>query len=396
MGTPDEPSPDAAPTAAAGMRWKSKLMWPVRFRLLRWLDRPLARLLGCQPRMLSSRVEVQQVPFLGTPRERFKAWLWSKHSVGWAIGTALASFVLMILAMYASSDSQPSPKRELGLIARALAHWLSDPSNERETCLTLAITAASVLAGLFGVVQTVLIFLVELREGRPDQAEAASPLILRRYFSFYILGFLAGTTAASLAALVSISLPWIPGPGIDAIASVNLIAVSIALAAALCLIVKILNEASESSFDLTLPVAKAGMRAQALQFDRDARSQEVLRAVLAAYGAELVDPDRIPREVAEHVDLELPLDSPGALVDVDCYRLGDAIGAARSAVPGSQVRLAILLGFPLRTPRGLILRFRPTMLSPEQCEAPDLPEVTRQRIVRHFLRAFQIRKGVPR
>ena len=378
------------------MSWKTRLTWPVRFWLLRWLDRPLARLLGCSPRMLSSRVEVQQVPFRGTPRERLRAWFWSKHSVGWAIGAAVASAVFMLLAMYASSDSQPSPKRELGPIARALAHWLSDPSNEREECLTLAITAASVLAGLFGVVQTVLIFVVELRRERDGQAEAASSLILRRYFSFHILGGLAGATVTSLAALVLMSLPGLPGPGINAIASINLIAVSIALAAAFWLFVRILNEASESSFDLALPVAKAGMRAHALKLDRDARSQEVLRAVLAAYGAELVDPDRMPWGVAEHVDLELPLDSPGALVDVDCYRLGEAIGAARSAVPGSQVRLTILLGFPLRTPRGLILRFRPTTLPPEHREAPNLHEVTRQRIVRDFLRAFQVRKGVLR
>jgi hypothetical protein len=396
MGTPDETSPDTAPTAGGAMSWKTRLTWPVRFWLLRWLDRPLARLLGCSPRMLSSRVEVQQVPFRGTPGERVRAWFWSKHTVWGAMGVALLTIVLMSLAMYAVARWQPHPQGELNPLVRAFAHWLSDPSNERDESFTLAVAAASVLAGLFGVVQTGLIFLVELRGGRDGQAPSASALILRRYFSFFVLGPLAGATIASVAALAWMSFLGSSGRSVHATALVSLVAVAIALAAAFSLVVRILYEASESTFELALPVVKAAMRAQALKLDREARSREALRAVLAVYGAELVDIDRTHRAAPDCVDLELPLDSSGELADVDCYRLGCAISAAQSVVPGSEVRLGVQLGPGLLTLKKLILRYRPTAISTEQGAPAQLSDDARRRIVQQFLPAFQIRKVVPR
>ncbi len=324
MGTPDEPSPATAPNPVAGMSWKTRLTWPVRFRLLRWLDRPLARLLGCQPRMLSSRVEVQQVPFRGNLHDRACAWLWSRRTVGWAIGSGaiVATTVVAAGSLIGLLPSVPQPGTEV-------AH-------------ALVTTLAAVLGGLFGVLQTIVVFAVQLRSPQNALARPLTPLVARRYYSFFILGGIAGATVAYLLALTIAALGYCPILG--GVSALSAVVVPTAFGFALWLLAKIIAESSAGDMKVALPVLTEAMRIRA-NGDRKIEARRVeFRRFLSAAGAAYMPFlfSRAPGPETSRSRVDLP--GMGVVADLDCYRFLRATGAVRRALPDTRISVQVAPG----------------------------------------------------
>lgn len=212
MGTPDEPSPDAAPTSAAGMSWKTRL------------------------------TRVARVPFRGRRGDLVRAWLWSRHTVRGAIGAGAIVAAAVIAA---------------GWLISALP-WVPRP--RPEWAFELVTTLAAVLGGLFGVLQTILVFAVQLRSPQNALARPLTPIVARRYYSFFILAGIAGAAVAYLLALVLAAL-WC-FEILAGVIALSLLVIPTAFALALRLLAKIVADASTGDIQITLPVLAQAMRAR--------------------------------------------------------------------------------------------------------------------------------------
>jgi hypothetical protein len=211
-----------------------------RIRFLRWLSSPLAPLLSFESRVLSARAEVHQVSPKRTWRERACTWLWSRHTVGWAIGTGAVVAAALVVAG--------------GLIS--VLPWM--PQLRTARAVELVTTLAAALGGLFGVLQTILVFAVQLRSPQNALARPLAPIVARRYYSFFILGGIAGATVAHLLALTLAAL------GCRAILTgfsiVGIVVIPSAFGFALWLLAKIVAEASTGDIKVALPVLAESMR----------------------------------------------------------------------------------------------------------------------------------------
>lgn len=212
MGTPDETSPGIESKSAAALIRKLK------------------------PK------GVAQIPFRGTQGDLARAWLWSKHTVRGAIGAG-AIVVALIVAV--------------GWLIAALP-WPPQPSPE--WAFGLGTTLAAVLGGLFGVLQTILVFAVQLRSPQNALARPLTPIVARRYHSFFILGGIAGAAVAYLLALVLATLGYFAILG--GVIALSLLVIPAAFALALWLIAKIVADASTGDIQITLPVLAQAMRAR--------------------------------------------------------------------------------------------------------------------------------------
>jgi hypothetical protein len=212
MGTPDETSPGIESNSAATL-----------FRKLK-------------PK------GVAQISFRGTQGDLARAWLWSKHTVRGAIGAG-AIVVAVIVAV--------------GWLISALP-WPPKPS--LEWAFGLGTTLAAVLGGLFGVLQTILVFAVQLRSPQNALARPLTPIVVRRYYTFFILGGIAGAAVACLLALVLATLGYFAILG--GIIALSLLVIPAAFALALWLLAKIVADASTGDIQITLPVLAQAMRAR--------------------------------------------------------------------------------------------------------------------------------------
>lgn len=283
------------------------LTWPARWRALRWLDRPLAWLLRLKPRMLTSRVAIRRVPYSGTRRDRIRYWIWEHHSVRSGLWVAfLVGVGLCILS--------------LG-IAGIIDVPMLGPQTDIDGMPTTLVATAGYGGALFGFLQAVAIFAVQLRSQQDTSMLPLTPLIARRYFTFLILASVAGVTIANL--LGSFAAPVIPElrRAFAALTWINMIAVPAMTLAALWYLTTIVAEAGEADMDIALPVLRATMRAQSVA---DARTVALLNEYVESLKEATIEYSPFAGTslaAAAKPRVRIPFRRAGIIQDLDCTRL---------------------------------------------------------------------------
>lgn len=327
------------------IRWRRRYRYvltvPVRWRLLRWGDTPLARLLKLKPRMLSSRANVARVPFKGARCERLRLWLWEKHSVNVGIILSLVIGIGMCLIALACSSAITIPM--LGI------------QGDIDGIPMMIIAVAAYLGTLFGFLQAVTIFAVQLRSQHDTAMLALTPLIARRYFAFIILGIIAGLTIANLLAAIATPLLAVDRGALGVMSWLNLISVPVATLVAFWYIARIVSDAGESDMDVALPVLRATMRAQTHAEAKRLKMLNEYRHCLGKAGIEY-NPfiDSGVREVSS-ATTRIVFSGPGMLHDLDCHRMDDVARLLKDLPTRPQAAVSIAIGQSFRSDSALIL-----------------------------------------
>lgn len=328
----------------AAWQHRAALTVPARWPLLGRIDRPLALLLQLEPRMLSSRVSVARVPFPGTLPDRARSWLWEKHSVRSAVLLSLAIGIGMCLAALGVSSAFCVP--------------VMGPGNDRHGMPTMIIAAAAYLGGLFGFLQAVTIFAVQLRSQQDTSILPLTPLIARRYFTFFVLGAIAGVAIANLLGGLAAPILPVSQSALAVLTWLNLLAVPSATIAALWYLATIVSEAGEADMDVAIPILRATMRAQTRadaqkiamlnHFARCLESAGIKYNPLATSGLR-------SNTVAS---VRIPFGCPGEVHDLDCHRLEKAAQLLKSVRASPQAAITIAIGQTIQTDAELILTWR--------------------------------------
>jgi len=257
--------------------------------------------------MLTSRIAIRRVPFSGTRRDRIRYWIWEHHSVRSGLWVAfLLGVGLCILS--------------LGMAAVIDVPMLG-PQTDIEGMPTTLVATAGYGGALFGFLQAVAIFAVQLRSQQDTSMLPLTPLIARRYFTFLILASVAGVTIANL--LGSFAAPVIPElrRAFAALTWINMIAVPAMTLAALWYLTTIVAEAGEADMDIALPVLRATMRAQSVA---DAHTVALLNEYVESLKEATIEYSPFAGTslaAAAKPRVRIPFRRAGIIQDLDCTRL---------------------------------------------------------------------------
>jgi hypothetical protein len=330
--------------------------------------------------MLSSRVIVTRVPFPGTVAERARSWLWAMHSAGAGILLALLiGFGMCLVALGASSVfSIPM----LGL------------KGDIDGIPTMIIAAAAYLGGLFGFLQAVTIFAVQLRSQQDTSMLPLTPLIARRYFTFFVLGAIAGVTIANLVGALAAPVLPVSRSTLGALSWLNLFAVPGATLAALWYLATIVSEAGEADMDVALPILRATMRAQthaeAFQIEMLNEYARCLEAVGIKY-----DPFAdTGLRASTAVTVRILFGHPGTVRDLDCHRLRTVAQKLKSIPSSPEAAFTIALGQDIQGDNAMLLTWesRATPRATEPAK-PPIDEETRRALQSLLAGVFIVQRG---
>lgn len=335
----------------------------VRWRPLRGLDRPLAFLLRLEPRLATTRVAVRRIPFSGTLPERAALWLWEKHSVLASIKLALLVATGMVLLSLAAPHV-------FSTVPRSCKSDLEGLSN-------MIFAAAAYLGGLFGFLQAVTIFAVQLRSQQDASMLPLTPLIARRYFAFFILGSIAGVTIANLIAALAVPVLPLSRYSLMILVGLDIIALPVATLAALWYLARIISEAGDADVDVAMPVVKATMRAQAwADTHEEEMAKEYIRCLEIAgiqYNP-FADSGLRPKSATS---VRIPLGASGTIRDLDLHRLNALAGLLRTIRPVPTTSVPIAFGQAVKRDTVLVLTWGSlaTTDSTEPAKAPVSDDV---------------------
>jgi hypothetical protein len=294
--------------------------------------------------MLSSRVSVARVPFQGTVPERIRLWLWEKHSVG--TGVLLSVVVGVGMCMLALVASYLFTIPMLGL------------QSDVDGIPTMIIATAAYLGGVFGFLQAVTIFAVQLRSQQDASTLPLTPLIARRYFTFLILGAIAGVTIANLLAALAAPVLPVSRSAFGALSWLNLLAVPGATVAAFWYLAKIVSEAGEADMDVALPVLRATMRTQTLADARQVALLNEYGRCLDAAGIKFDPFADSSLRASRATTVRIGFGRPGTTFDLDCHRLNKVARLLRALTPSPQASVTFAIGQTLPSDNALILTWQ--------------------------------------
>ena len=245
---------------------------------------------------------------------------------------------------------------------------------------TMIIATAAYLGGLFGFLQAVTIFAVQLRSQQDTAMLPLTPLIARRYFTFIILGAIAGVTIANLLAALAAPVLPVSRSAFGALSWINLFAVPGATIAAFWYLAKIVSEAGEADMDVALPVLRATMRAQT---HADARQVELLNQYgrcLEVAGIKY-DPFANSRLRATRATVvRITFGEPGTVHDVDCHRLS-RVAQLLTTIPSSpQAAVTVAVGQTLSSDNALVLTWESPAAPAEAPSATPISDEIQHRL----------------
>lgn len=358
---------------------RARLTWPVRLPWLHWLDRPLAAVMGLEPRLLSSRVAVPRVPFEGPFVERLKLWLWERHSVSAGLLLSVAVGIGMCFLAVALSTVLPIPM--LGL------------QSDVDGMPPMIIATAAYLGALFGFLQAVTIFAVQLRSQQDTSMLPLTPLIARRYFTFFVLGSIAGVTIANLLAALAAPVLPINRSALAALSWFNLLAVPGATIAAFWYLAKIVSEAGEADMDVALPVLRATMR---LQTRADALQEEMLNqyARCLEEAGMRYDPFAASSlRTRSKTTVRIVFSKFGRRRNLDCFRLKGLARSLRRVAPSADATISVTLGEGIQRDEGLILTWTSAATRQSHASKPPISEESQAELRSALAGVFLVRRG---
>jgi hypothetical protein len=319
--------------------------------------------------MLSSRISPVKT-FIGV-----KGWLWGHHRVGVGVWTAiLTSFGLCGLSI-------------------GLGQFVGLPMMGSCSAIaglpTLIVATAAYAGGLFGFLQAVTIFAVQLRTQQDTSALSLTPLLARRYHTFYVLGLIAGVTMANLFASFAVPILPVADKHLAALTWVNFVFVPLVTVLALRYLTLIIAEAGQQGMSVALPVLRGALQVQALEDVKMVRLVDRYGSLLDEVGVEFSF--FIDRPFANGAGgiLKIPLHRKGEIVDVDCFRLRE-IGSIARQLPGSpKLHLTALVGRLVGRKNGAIIVWDKAME-----DMPDENDVRVMKIAKVMQKAFIINRKV--
>ncbi len=238
----DQPEPLTPPPKRAA------LTVFVRWRPLRWLDKPLSKLLGIEPRLLSSRVKLEPVRFEGRLGERWQFWLWQVQSWRGSLTLSLAvfDFILLISILLAWLGLTPS--------------WRpTDP-----VAIAAGPGAAAAYSGLlFGFLLTVALFAVQVRASRQDPSVLPlAPMISKKHRTFIVLALTAGVAMANLFFVFAGPVFALEPAILSALGILNGPLLAFLTLMAIWYMSRVLSDAGAADLDMAMPAIDMAMREQ--------------------------------------------------------------------------------------------------------------------------------------
>lgn len=331
----DQPKPLTPPPKLAA------LTVFVRWRPLRWLDKPLAGVLGIEPRLLSSRVKLDQVRFEGTLRERVNFWLWQVQSWRGSLTLSLVAFDVI-------------------LATTILLAWLGlTPSSRQSDSAAIAAGpgAAAAYSGLlFGFLLTVALFAVQVRASRQDpSALPLAPMISKKHRTFVVLALTAGVAMANL--FFAFAGPvFAPEPAIfSAIGILNGPLLAFLTLLAIWYMSRVLADAGAADLDMAMPAIDMAMREQLAVDTRLNKLHEAYDIVRDSWG--ITHDPYMGTGLSNSADKteSITIARAGVADDVDCIRL-HLLGSISHRV-GAKLSVSLRIGESLKSAAGFELIF---------------------------------------
>ncbi|MCW5757303.1 MAG: hypothetical protein KIT54_08720 [Phycisphaeraceae bacterium] len=328
--------------------------WPtviVRWRPLRWLDKPLSWVCWVRPRLLSSYVKSTPVAFRGSRVERVQFWLWRLQSPRGSVGGALVLAAAMVTVAL--------------LLGRlGLAPLLGGQDDIQGMAVAMGVTAGY-CGALFGFMQAVAVFAVQLRTHQDDSVRPLSPLIARKYLTFILLAAIASVTIANL--VLALAAPLVgPSPGVyGAMTWIDIVAVPGVTLAALWYLAAVVSDAGSDDMEMAIPVITMAMRDQ---LARDARHERLLNAYGHALNAARIEYNpfsgtRLARSGKHTGAIDLP--RSGVAIDADCHRL-HRLGMELKVLSGHpKASVDLLVGQAFQEGKAFVLQWDQGGLEPE-------------------------------
>lgn len=231
---------------------------PARWPLLQWTDRALFCRIGIGPRLLSSITTCGEIPdeLASGWWQSCKQMMWRSHSVGRAIAVSIVGLFLIVgtSAITARFISLQITPEQVQLDMSSLN--------------TLAQVHGAILATLLAVIT----FAITIRAQRED--DALIPFVACRYHMYFILAIAVAVTAADGVMPAAQSL--LPFGSFRILLIFNIAFVPLILLLSLRLVSQVIQDATLSNFENTLPIFKATMREAAVQNAKE-------RALIAQY-----------------------------------------------------------------------------------------------------------------
>lgn len=351
-------------------RWlldhREALSVPARFRAFRWIDRPLARILRTDPRMLSSRVALERVPFKGSVSERIRLWLWERHSVRSCIWLAILLSIGLCLTA-------------LG-VALVIDVPMLGPRVYIDGIPSMLIATAGYGGAIFGFLQAVTIFAVQLRSQQDTSMLPLVPLIARRYFTFLILGSVAGVTIANLIASFAAPVLPVSRSALAALTWINLLAVPAVTLSAFWYLAAIVSEIGDADMDIALPVLRATMRAQALADIRKITLLNAYGSALERAGIKCIPFAESRLDVGNKSIERIEFTKSGVVHDLDCIRLQRVGILLRQVSPPPEALVAVVYGQTIQKDDALILAWDSSRTPISSGGAPAISNELRRQI----------------
>lgn len=182
-----------------------------------------------------------------------------------------------------------------------------------------------------------------------------TPLIARRYFTFLILGAIAGVTIANLLAALAAPVLPVSRSALGALSWLNLVAVPGATVAAFWYLAKIVSEAGEADMDVALPVLRATMRTQTLADARQVALLNEYGRCLDAAGIKYDPFADSSLRATRAATVRIGFGRPGITFDLDCHRLNEVARLLRAVTSSPQVSVTVAIGQTLQSDNALIL-----------------------------------------
>lgn len=323
----------------------------VRWRALRWLDKPLSKLLGVEPRLLSSRVGIEPVRFEGTWQQHRKYWQWQ-------VQTKLGSLTLSIAVF------------DLVLASSLLLAWLDLPLSrltQDQGLIAANPGAAAAYSGLlFGFLLTVAVFAVQVRANRQDPSMLPlAPMISKKHRTFIVLSVTAGVALANLFFAFAGPVLGLPPALFAALSLVNWLLLASLTVMAIFYMSEVLEDAGAADLAMAMPAIEMAMREQQALDQHTKQLRE-------AYDRQLADnhisyapfigmmPSASGKDFAD-----LPIRLSGTIVDVDCFRLRRLASLSNKLVGLQKISVSRHMHDSVPTEKGFRLLWHSTRVQPQ-------------------------------
>lgn len=321
--------------------WKQRFVLTVivRYKVFRWIDRPLSRMLGLEPRMLSNRINrnVNQ----SSLHESFQLWAWPQQSSKSAI------FLGTLFAL------------DLWLIAVAISRYIPlkfpNQPHDQSDSLALAIGATAFCGTVLGFTQAIVAFMSQMRSQQSERGLSFIALVVRKHYSYWVFAFAAGLTILNAALSFSLLLFRTPEPVIVWILLIDLMMIPALTIVSLWFLTRMLIELGVPDIDTVISIYRS-LLTEIHQKNVEFKGRENLSKKLLEEVGIKFDFHADSRIRMNLDDIPVYLYTGGHVSDIDCYKLRSLSQKIQQAFPARESIVSVLVGSSVNEKDRMLLK----------------------------------------